>query len=120
MKFKGIWSSDTTYDVGDVVIYEMDNLVYILQNPADAGTDCHNTLYWGRIEKPLAEAVLMIMDALTIAMEHGEVAAQNAVENYFPDGKTIRLASSTASSVKIFDITVDDSGDVGASEHGGK
>jgi len=34
-----------------------------------------------------------------------------------PDSKTIRLASSTASSTKIFDITVDDDGELTATEY---
>lgn len=34
-----------------------------------------------------------------------------------PDGKTIRLASSTAESAKIFNITVDDDGELTATEY---
>lgn len=107
MKFKGDYSGETTYDVGDVVID--DGMVFILQKAADAGTVCKNNLYWQQIEKPLAEVVLMIKDALGMA--------QNEVKAVNPDAKTIRLASSTASSVKIFDITVDDSGDLTATEY---
>ena len=40
-----------------------------------------------------------------------------ALKGYFPDAKTLRLQSSTASSEKIFDITVDDDGELTATEY---
>jgi hypothetical protein len=36
---------------------------------------------------------------------------------FLPDTKTLRLASSTAESTKIFDITVDDDGELSATEY---
>jgi hypothetical protein len=144
MELKGAYSSGTSYNVGDVVTFN--GAVYHLQKPADAGTEPVNTLHWGRLDQELAEAVRLIMDAITIAeagaldgkvannlttTASGKVldarqgkalktlvdAAQKAVDDLNPDAKTIRLASSTASSEKIFDITVDDDGELTATEY---
>ena len=169
MKLKGTYSSGTSYSVGDVVVCE--NHVYILQNPAVAGTHPTNTLYWGQLDA--AEVVNLIMDGVDIAeagalvdkvannlttttsgyvldarqgkalktlvdacLTAGDItdaldstatnkalsAKQGGVLNgkilsVNPDGKTLRLQSSTASSEKIFDITVNDSGELTATEY---
>ena len=44
-------------------------------------------------------------------------ALDTALEGLNPNSKTIRLASSTAESTKIFDITVDDDGELTATEY---
>jgi hypothetical protein len=144
MKLKGNWANNVAYDVGDVVKYTDDH-VYHLQNPAKAGTDCHNTLYWQRIEQPLEECVLMILDGVTMAEDgalDGKVAnnltttasgkvldarqgkalktlvdgVAEDLGEVNPDAKTLVLASSTASSTKKFSITVDDEGELTATE----
>jgi len=61
MKLKGEWSSDTSYSVGDVVLFS-DNRVYGLQKPCAAGITPLNTLYWGKVNQTLADAVRMILD----------------------------------------------------------
>ncbi len=65
--FKGTYSAGTQYSVGDVVIYS-DNLAYHLQQAADAGTDCHNTRYWGQMDKGMTEAILLMNQCITIAI----------------------------------------------------
>ena len=63
MKLKGSYSSLTTYDVGDVVKYT-DGNVYHLQKPCKAGVPPVETLYWGKIEQGLAEAIGYVMDMM--------------------------------------------------------
>lgn len=106
MELKGAYNSGTSYNVGDVVTFN--GAVYHLQKPADAGTEPVNTLHWGRLDQELAEAVKLIMDASAMA--------QNELDKFFIDDKTIVLGSSTESSNKRFAITVDDEGELDASE----
>ena len=117
MKLKGIYNAGTAYDVGDVVKYS-DNHVYHLHDPAPAGTDCHNTLYWQRIDQLLEEAVLMILDA-TVDMATTVAGLETnmaAVQEVVFDNKTLVLASSTADSDKVYAITVDDEDGLQADE----
>ena len=143
--FKGEWSGSTQYSVGDVVIFT-DHMVYWLQKAAATGTKCHDTRYWQRMEKDISEAVLMMNNAVSIAIEHaldnrvangltttasGKVldarqgkalktlidGVSGTVSGALPDAKTLRLASSTESSTKVFDITVDDDGELTATEY---
>ena len=44
-------------------------------------------------------------------------ALKELIDMVNPDSKTIRLASSTASSTKLFDSTVDDDGELSATEY---
>lgn len=169
MKLKGTYSSDATYDVGDVVVFT-DGKVYHLQNPCKAGTPPVNTRYWGMVDQTLAEATLIVMDAMEIEegddieladnlttetsgkaldakqgsvlkeyvdakvekddvvndlaqTEEGKVldarqgkALKDTIDGYFPDDMTLVLASSTAESAKKFAITVDDDGELTATE----
>ena len=111
MKLKGAYSSGTTYDVGDVVI-SSENRVYHLQHPAPSGTPPTNTLYWGMLDQDLATTVLFIMDAIGIV--NGTIEGLNIPDNLSED--VLVLKSSTASSTKEFAITVDDDGDLTATE----
>ena len=111
MKLKGAYSSGTTYAVGDVVV-SSENQVYHLQHPAPSGTPLTNTLYWGMIDQDLATAVLFIMDAIGIV--NGTIEGLNIPDNLSED--VLVLKSSTASSEKEFAITVDDDGDLTATE----
>ena len=56
------------------------------------------------------------VDDLTTATE-GLTTAVAGLAAFLPDTKTLRLASSTAESTKIFDITVDDDGELSATEY---
>ena len=155
MKLKGVYSSATSYNVGDVVKFT-DDVVYHLQQPAKAGTPPTDSRYWGQLEKTLKEAVWLILDAIDMAEADADTAVKAMIENNLtttaegkildarqgkalkelidttdttvsgistalgglnPDSKTIRLASSTAESDKIFDITVDDEGELTATEY---
>lgn len=144
MNIKGDYSGLTSYSVGDVVRFT-DNAIYVLRKPATSGTPPINTLYWERMTQPLADAVELIMDAIEVA-EAGALTGKVAnnltttasgkvldarqgkalktsidgvagmLDALNPDGKTLVLASSTASSTKKFAITIDDDGELTATE----
>lgn len=137
MTLRGEYSNLKTYNVGDVV--QCEEIVYVLRKPCKAGTTPTDTTYWERLPQILADAVDMILDALDIAHDNalaGKVAnnlttttagkvldarkgkdLKDMLDLVNPDSKTIRLASSTASSKKVFDITVNDSGEISATEY---
>lgn len=64
MNYCGNYNAGTSYNVGDVVVYT-DGVPYILLKAAPAGTSCHDTLYWNRVQAPLSDAVLMFHTMLT-------------------------------------------------------
>ena len=143
MNIKGDYSGLTSYAVGDVV--RLDEFVYVLRKACAAGTTPTDSLYWERMTQPISDCVEMIMDAIIVA-EDGALVGKVAnnltttssgkvldarqgktlktavdavtaeVDLLYPDSKTIVLASSTASSTKKFAITVDDDGELTATE----
>jgi hypothetical protein len=64
MNYKGAYSGEASYSVGDVVVYT-DNLPFCLQNPAVAGTTPHDKRYWARVERPMSDVVMMFHTMLT-------------------------------------------------------
>ena len=144
MILKGNYAADVLYPVGSVVRFRDDNVVYMLLHPCKAGTPPTDTLYWTRVNQTLADAVLIVLDALEIADSDAasDLASKTAnnltttssgkvldarqgkalktlidgtdeeIEGFHPDAKTFVLASSTASSEKVFSITVDDTGEL--------
>lgn len=139
MNLKGAYNNLTQYTVGDVVVFT-DGVVYHLQKPAKAGVSPAETRNWARLDQRLGEAVKLIMDAITMATTaaasdvtkkiannltttgSGKIldARQGQALKTLIDGrvseKTLTLASSTAESTKVFEITVDDSGELTATE----
>lgn len=137
MNLKGNYSGLTSYSVNDVV-RNTDDVCYVLRKPATSGTPPTDTRYWERLAQPLADAVELIMDAVVVAKDEALVGkiADNLTTNSSskvlsakqgkklkdlldilnPDGKTLVLQSSTASSTKKFAITVDDDGELTATE----
>ena len=117
MKYKGAYSGDVTYSVDDVVVYT-DGIPYRLQNPAAAGTTCHNTMAWNRLLGPMAAAVVMFHDMFTSLLSSAAdtAAMKPKVDEMLFDSKTLILASSTADSDKVYAITVDDSDGIQATE----
>ncbi len=121
MKYTGAYSSETTYEVGDIAIYT-DGIPYWLQKPAPVGTGCYETLYWQRVGSPIAEAIIALHPILQTvssalsAVSAESAATKNVVDSMLFDSKTLVLASSTASSEKTFAVTVDDDGEVSATE----
>ena len=103
LSYKGDWTSEKTYEVGDVVVYS-DGVVYYLQRPTLNGSTPHDTRCWGRLQAPLAACVLMFHEVLS---EIGCVVF---------DPKTLILASSTEDSSKRYAITVDDEDGLEATE----
>lgn len=143
MKLKGDYSSNTAYSVGDVVRFT-DGEVYLCQKAGKKGTPCVDTLYWGRPSQIISEIVKLCMDAIDIADSNDITLANNLtttaagkgldarqgkalkglvdgvaedLADLNPNTKTLRLASSTADSTKLFDITVDDDGELTATEY---
>ena len=58
MNYKGSYSGDTTYSVGDVVVYT-DNVAYVMTQEATAGTTPHDVRRWSRVIQPFQEIVMM-------------------------------------------------------------
>lgn len=110
MKLKGTYDSSLTYDVGDVVRNE-DGVIYVLQKAAPAGTDPKDTLYWGRVTSPVAEAASFAIDAMAIAATNSEATAAAEVEKYFINDQTLLLKAGEGEDEKTYAVTVDASGD---------
>ena len=113
MKLRGVWSDQIAYNVGDVVEHS-DGEVYKLNHPATSGTPPTNTLYWGKVGQPTADIARFVLDMM-------EVEAQNNadISGHIPSNvseNAIVLNSSTEDSDKQFIITVDDDGDLTATE----
>lgn len=117
MNYCGNYSSGTSYNVGDIAIYT-DGVPYILLKAAPAGTTCHDTMYWNRLQPPLADAIVSMNNAINSMLDtiSSDGAAITALNEIIVDDKTIVLASSTEDSDKKFAITVDDDGDLTATE----
>ena len=138
MNLKGEYSGLTSYSVGDVV-RGANSIIYVLRKPCPSGTPPTNTLFWERLEQVKASDILeMIFDAVDMSEAgalRGKVAnnltttasgkildarqgkvLKGMLDAVNPDGKTLVLASSTASSTKKFAITVDDDGELTATE----
>ena len=117
MNYCGNYNSGTSYSVGDIAIYT-DGVPYILLKAAPAGTSCHDTMYWNRVQPPLADALVAIHGAVDTMFDNlaSEGEAITDLSEVIIDDKTIVLASSTEDSTKKFAITVDDDGEISATE----
>lgn len=133
MTLKGDYSGLTSYDIGDVVCFQ--DVFYLKNKASGAGVVPTDTKAWERLGKIAALAAKFAMDAAGSALTgkvannlttstSGKVldarqgkALKELVDMVNPDSKTLRLASSTASSTKVFDITVDDDGELTATEY---
>ena len=107
MKLKGDWSAETSYDVGDIVRWAQDDRAYYLKNAADAGVAPQNTLYWQKMDDVSNEMLHFCYNVINICL--------SAIPTNISDS-SIELNSSTASSEKVFKITVDDDGELTATE----
>ena len=114
MKYKGAYSDEVSYEVGDVVIYT-DGVPYCLQATAVVGTKPHDTLYWDRMLGPVADCVVLFHDMFSGLLS--DVAeTKGIVDTVIFDSKTIILDSSTESSTKKYAVTVDDEDGLAATE----
>lgn len=114
MKYKGAYSDEVSYEVGDVVIYT-DGVPYCLQATAVVGTKPHDTLYWNRMLGSVAECVVLFHDMFSGLLS--DVAeTKGIVDTVIFDSKTIILDSSTESSTKKYAVTVDDEDGLAATE----
>jgi len=110
MNYKGAYSGDTSYSVGDVTVYG--GVAYELFETAAAGTTPHDTHKWRRVAQPIQDIVILFHGTLsgmaeTQAQIGGAVAA---ISEVVQDDTTLVLATETGS----YEITVDDSGDTPA------
>lgn len=112
MELKGNYSSDVSYSVGDVVLFT-DGFVYHKQNASGAGVPPTDTSVWGKVNQTLAEAVKMVIDGIGIA-NSDDVSPSDIPSNISENA--ILLNSSTEDSTKQFLITVDDDGELTATE----
>ena len=131
MKLKGNWKNNVTYSVGDIVLFT-DGVVYNLQKPCKAGVTPIDTHYWGRCSAMQAICAKMVLDMEEndiqleddLTQEAGGKKALDAHQGYvlkgmIPDNiseDSIVLNSSTPDSTKQFIITVDDDGELTATE----
>lgn len=121
MKYKGAYSDEVSYAIGDVVIYT-DGVPYCLQATAVVGTKPHDTLYWDRMLGPVADCVVMFHDMFSgllsdVAETSGVVdEIKDVVDTVIFDSKTLILESSTEASTKKYAITVDDDDGLAATE----
>ena len=106
MKLRGDFDGTITYNVGDVVRAGNGD-VCILEKPCKAGTLPIDTTFWGKAGKQTAEIVSFILDAL-------EIESGNNPTNLSDDA--LILKSSTEGSELEFIITVDDDGELTATE----
>lgn len=114
MKYRGAYSDEVSYNVGDVVIYT-DGVPYCLQATAVVGTKPHDTLYWNRMLGPVAECVVLFHDMFSGLLS--DVAeTKGIVDTVIFDNKTLILESSTEASTKKYAITVDDEDGLAATE----
>ena len=103
MKFKGVYSADTSYNLGDVVSYE--DAGYRLVNPAPAGTNPKDNRYWMRLDQRIWEVIAMILDSQAEA-----VASATAIINSRITEDAIALKGA-GDEPKEYLITVDESGE---------
>lgn len=105
MNYKGSYSGDTTYAVGDVVVYT-DNVAYVMTQEATAGTTPHDVRRWSRVIQPYQEIVMMF---------HGTFGGiDNTVEEVaarIPGNISDDAISLKGSEDNEYLITVDDSGE---------
>lgn len=128
MTLKGNYSGLTSYSVGDVVCFQ--DVFYLKNKASGAGVVPTDTKAWERLGKMASLAAKFAMDMSTSIVNNlttstaGKAldarqgkALKELIDMVNPDSKTVRLASSTASSTKLFDITVDDDGELSATEY---
>ena len=110
MKLKGNYDAATSYSVGDIVIYDGGVYYKYKTGPAGSGSP-KDTHEWNRLEQPLDEIVLLMMDAVGIATASAGASAEAALEQYFINDQTLILKAGEGDSEKSYAITVDASGD---------
>lgn len=101
MKLKGNYDSGTSYAVGDVVLCS-DGYFYYLFKPCAAGTTPTDSLYWNRLEEPLATCAEMIMSFVS--------GIEATIEAKIPTNISDEAITLTSGDDEYL-ITVDDSGE---------
>ena len=101
MKLKGNYDSGTSYSVGDAVLCS-DGYFYYLFKPCPAGTTPTDSLYWNRLEGPLADCASMIMSLVA--------STQAAIEAKIPTNISSEAITLTSGDDDYL-ITVDATGE---------
>jgi len=106
MKLKGTYNADTSYSVGDIVVYDGGVFYKYKVGPAGSASP-KDTHEWNRLQQPLDEIVLLMMDAIGLAGEE----TKNEVEKYFINDQTLILKAGEGEDEKSYAVTVDATGD---------
>ena len=77
MTYKGAYAGETSYSVGDIVVYQ--GAAYELFAAAAAGTTPHDTHKWQRIIQPMQDVVMMFHNMITTI--NTTVASQGTAES---------------------------------------
>ena len=139
MTLKGNYSDLRSYSSGDVVRWT-DSTIYVALKNAPAGIPPTDTRYWERAKQEYQDLIDLILDAFDSGNAMSEKVANNLTTTtagkildarqgkvlktliddlVIPDNvneSALILNSSTASSTKKFAITVDDDGELTATE----
>ena len=108
MKLKGYYSEYVSYSPGDVVVY--DGVPYYKFQNGIAGSP-KDTNCWNRLNQPLAEAVMLIMDGIGIANDNAAARTQAEIDKFFINDQTLILKAGEGADEKSYAVTVDASGD---------
>ena len=106
MKLKGNFSAAASYNVGDIVV-DGGVAYYKYQSGEVKSTSPVDTHEWKLLHQPLADAVLLMMDAIGIAGDN----AKTEVEKYFINDQTLILKAGEGEDEKSYAVTVDATGD---------
>ena len=70
MTFKGAYDPETSYDVGDVVMFQ--GMAFVLKEPASAGTPPTRDQEWGRLDPEMWAILGMVLDAKNMIEDEEE------------------------------------------------
>lgn len=106
MNYKGIYSNEGDYSVGDVVVYEDDGVAYVKTKLSGEGVTPHDKLHWEQLKRPLQDVVIMFHGCLVGMKESMQTIAARVPSNISDEAIVL-----TASDENDYIITVDASGD---------
>ena len=67
MTLKGYYNPETSYSIGDVVVFQ--SLPYVLKEPASAGTPPTRDQEWQRLDQEHWDVIDMVLDGKTYVQE---------------------------------------------------
>ena len=99
MQLKGSYSAETSYSVGDVVMFD-DGFAYELKHPATAGIPPVDTRYWARTSQIIGEVVKLCLDAIAMA-DSNDVKVEDKLNS------TSKVNALSAKQGKVLKDTID-------------